>query len=97
MSPDKEQIEQQNLPDLPTSKEHVKINIEPMNTPASPRNKKKTKKPQQRCTRIYFFITNLSSTSKIVLPKDHVMAFITPENPETNYIEIAEVQSVEEE
>ena len=37
MSPNKEQIQQQNLPDLPTSKEHVKIkNIEPMNTPASP-------------------------------------------------------------
>ena len=35
--------------------------------------------------------------SRVVLPKDHVMAFITPENPETNYIEIAEVQSMEEE
>ena len=38
--------------------------------------------------RIPFFITNLSSTSRIV--------FITPENPETNYIEITKVQSVEE-
>ena len=46
--------------------------------------------------RIPFFITNLSSTSRIVLPKDHVIAFITPEDPEANYIEIAEVQSVEE-
>ena len=46
--------------------------------------------------RIPFFITNLSSTSRVVLPKDHVMAFITPENPETNYIEIAQVQRVEE-
>ena len=37
MSPNKEQIQQQNLPDLPTSKEHIKIkNIEPMNTPALP-------------------------------------------------------------
>ena len=89
MSPDK---------DLPTSKEHIKINnIEPMNTPASPQNKKKTKKPQQTCTRIPFFITNLSSMSKVVLPKDHIIAFITPENPETNYIKIAEVQSIEEE
>ena len=68
-----------------------------MNTPASPQNKRKTKKPQQTCTRIPFFITNLSSMSRIVLPKDHVVAFITPENPETNYIEIAEVQSIEEE
>ena len=32
-----------------------------------------------------------------MLPKDHIVAFITPENPETNYIEIAEVQSVEDE
>ena len=32
-----------------------------------------------------------------MLPKDHIMAFITPENPETNYIEIAEVQSIEDE
>ena len=52
--------------------------------------------PQQHCMRILFFITNLSSTSRVVLPKDHIMAFITPENLETNYIEIAEVQSVEE-
>ena len=44
-----------------------------------------------------FFIMNLSSTSRVVLPKDHIMAFITPENPEMNYIEIAEVQSIEEE
>ena len=47
--------------------------------------------------KIPFFITNLSSTSRVVLPKDHIMAFITPENPETNYIEIAEVQSIEDE
>ena len=47
--------------------------------------------------KIPFFITNLSSTSRVVLPKDHVMAFITPENPETNYIEIVEVQSIEDE
>ena len=40
--------------------------------------------------------TNLSSTSRIVLSKDHVVAFITPKDPEANYIEIAEVQSVEE-
>ena len=68
-----------------------------MNTPALPSNKKKEKKPQQTCTRIPFFITNLSSSSRVVLPKDHVMAFMTPEDPETNYIEIAEVQSVENE
>ena len=67
-----------------------------MNTPASPSNKKKKKRPQQTHMRIPFFITNLSSTSRVVVPKDHIMAFITPENPETNYIEIAEVQSVEE-
>ena len=83
------------MPDLPVSKEHVKINnIEPMNTPASPSRKKK--KPQQTCMRIPFFITNLSSMFRVVLPKDHVVAFITPEDPETNYIEIAEVQSAEE-
>ena len=35
--------------------------------------------------------------SRVVLPKDHFMAFLTPENPETNYIEIAQVQSIEEE
>ena len=35
--------------------------------------------------------------SRIVLPKDHIVAFITPENPETNYIKIAEVKSIEEE
>ena len=67
-----------------------------MNTPASPSNKKKKKKPQQTHMRIPFFITNLSSMSRVVLPKDHVMAFITPENLETNYIEITKVQSVEE-
>ena len=85
------------MPDLPTSEEHVEINnIEPMNTPASPSNRKKKKKPQQTHTRIPFFITNLSSTSRVVLPKDHIVVFITPEDPEANYIEIAEVQSVEE-
>ena len=75
---------------------HVKFNnIEPVNTPALPSNRKKKKKPQQTCTRIPFFITNVSSSSRVVLPKDHVMAFMTPEDPETNYVEIAEVQSVE--
>ena len=79
-----------------TLEEHVEINnIEPMNTSASPSNRKKKKKPQQTHMRIPFFITNLSSTSRVVLPKDHI-AFITPEDPEANYIEIAEVQSVEE-
>ena len=67
-----------------------------MTTPASPQNKK-IKKPQQTHTSIPFFITNLSSTSRDVLPKDHIVAFITPEIPETNYIEIAEVKSIEEE
>ena len=77
---------------------HVKFtNIEPMNTPALPSNRKKKKKPQQDCMRIPFFITNLSSSSRVVLPKDHVVAFVTPEDPETNYMEIAEVQSVEKE
>ena len=66
-----------------------------MNTPASPSNRKKKKKPQQTHMRIPFFITNLSSSSRVMLPKDHVVAFITPEDPETNYIEIAGVQSVE--
>ena len=47
--------------------------------------------------RIPFFITNLSSSSRLVLPKDHVVAFVTPEDLETNYVEIAEVQSVENE
>ena len=97
MTPGKAQIKQQNLPDLPTSEEHVEVNnIEPMNTPASPSNRKKKRKPQQTHMRIPFFITNLSSTSRVVLPKDHIIAFITPEDPEANYIEIAEVQSVEE-
>ena len=67
-----------------------------MNTPASPSNRKKKKKPQQTRMRIPFFITNLSSTPRVVLPKDHIVVFITPEDPEANYIEIAEVQSVEE-
>ena len=97
MTPNKSQIQWQNSPDLPTSEEHVEINnIEPMNTPASPSNRKKNKKPQQTHTRIPFFTINPSSTSRVVLLKDHVVAFITPEDPETNYIEIAEVQSVEE-
>ena len=83
--------------DSPTSEEGIEINnIEPINTPASPSNRKKKKKPQQTHTRIPFFITNLSSTTRVVLPKDHIVAFITPENLETNYIEITEVQSVEE-
>ena len=47
--------------------------------------------------RIPFFNTNLSSSSRLVLPKDHIVAFVTPEDPETNYVEIAEVQSVENE
>ena len=34
--------------------------------------------------------------SRVVLQKDYIMAFITPENLETNYIEIAKVQSVED-
>ena len=68
-----------------------------MNTPALPSNRKKKKKPQQTHKRILFFITNLSSSSRVVLPKDHFMAFVTPEDPETNYMEIAEVQSVEDE
>ena len=88
MSPDKEWIQQQNSLDSSTPEEHVKVNnIEPMNTPASPSKKKK--RPQQTHTRIPFFITNLSSRSRVVLPKDHMVAFNTPENPETNYIEIA--------
>ena len=66
-----------------------------MNTPALPNNKKKKKKPQQTRMRIPFFITNFSSSSRVVLPKDHIVAFMTPEDPETNYVEIAEVQSVE--
>ena len=96
MTPDKAQIEWQNSPDSPTSEEHVEINnIEPIYTPASPSNRKKKKKPQQTCKRTPFF-TNLSSTSRVVLPKNHIVVFITPEDPEANYIEIAEVQSVEE-
>ena len=71
-------------------------NIEPMNTPASPSRRRKKKQPQQHCMRIPFFITNLSLTSRVMLPKDHVIAFITPENLETNYIEITKVQSVKE-
>ena len=31
----------------------------------------------------------------MVLPKNHVIAFVTPENLETNYVEISEVHSVE--
>ena len=84
----------ENSPDSPPSEEHVEVNnIEPMNTPASPSRKKK--RPQQTCLRIPFFITNLSSMSRVVLPKDHTVAFITSENLETNYIEIAEVQKLE--
>ena len=97
MSPNKEQIQQQNLPDLPIPEEQIEVNnIEPMNTPASPSKRKKKKQPQQHHMRIPFFITNLSLTSRVVLPKEHVMAFITPENLETNYIEIAKVHSVED-
>ena len=86
------------MPDSPALKEQVEVNnIEPMNTPASPiKRKKKKKQPPQHHTRIPFFITNLSSMSRVVLPKDHIVAFITPENLETNYIQITEVQSVEE-
>ena len=84
------------MPDSPILEEQVKVkNIEPMNTPASPSKRKKKMQPQQHHTRIPFFITNLSSTSRVVLPRDHIMAFITPENSEMNYIEIAKVQSVE--
>ena len=68
-----------------------------MNTPALPSNRKKKKKPQQTHMRIPFIITNLSSSSRVVLLKDHTMTFVTPEDPETNYMEIAEVQSVENE
>ena len=72
-------------------------NIEPMNILTSPSNRKMEKEDKhQQCAKIPFFITNLSSTSRLVLPKDHAMAFITPENPETNYVEVSEVQSVEE-
>ena len=80
MTPDKAQIEQQSSPKLPNHREtHVEFNnIEPMNTPALPSNRKKKKKPQQTHMRIPFFITNLSSSSKVVLPKDHIMAFVTP-------------------
>ena len=85
------------MPDSPTPEEQVEVNnIEPMNTPASPSKRKKKKQPQQHHMRIPFFITNLSSTSRVVLPKDHIMAFITPENLEMDYIEIAKVQSVGE-
>ena len=98
MTPNKVQMEQQSPPKLPNLEGHIKFtNIKPMNTPALPSNRKKKKKPQQTCMRIPFFITNLSSSSRVVLPKDHVMAFVTPEDPETNYMEIAEVQSVENE
>ena len=80
MSPNKEQNQQQDLPDLSTMKGQVKVNnIEPMNTSASP-SKRKKKHPQQHHMRIPFFITNLSLTSTVLLPKDHIMAFITPEN-----------------
>ena len=51
------------------------------------------KHPQH--AKIPFFITNLSLTSRVILPKDHIIIFITPENPETNYIEVSEVQAVE--
>ena len=45
MTPDKAQIEEQNAPKLPTSEGHVEFNnIEPMNTPALPSNRKKKKK-----------------------------------------------------
>ena len=64
MSPNKEQIQTQNLPDLPdwpALKEQVEVNnIEPMNTLASPSNRKKKKQTQQPHMRIPFFIINLS-------------------------------------
>ena len=55
-------------------------NIEPTNTPTSPSNKKKKKDKHPQDARIPFFITNLSSTSRVELPKDHTVAFITPED-----------------
>ena len=70
-------------------------NIELLNTSVSPSNKKEKKVPQQHA-KIPFFITNLSSTSQVILPKDHIVAFITPENPETNYVEVSEVKSIED-
>ena len=98
LTPDKAQIEWQSPPKSPNLEGHVEFNnTEPMNTPPLPSNRKKKKKPQQTCMRIPFFITNLSSASRVVLPKDHIVAFMTPEDPETNYMEIGEVQSVENE
>ena len=70
-------------------------NIEPLNTPAAPEHKKK-KKVQQHHTKIPFFITNLSSTTRVIVPKDHIVGFITPKIPETNYVEISEFTVVEE-
>ena len=85
----------ESLSNSPNTEGSVEINnIEPMNTPASPRHKKKTSQPKS--AKIPFFMTNLSSTSRVVLPKDHIVAFITPENPETNYVEISEIQSVDD-
>ena len=46
--------------------------------------------------KILFFIINLSSMSWVILPKDHIVAFITPETPEMKYIEILEIESVED-
>ena len=70
MTPNKAQIEWQNAPKPPTSEGHVKFNnIESMNTPALPSNRKKKKRPQQTHMRIPFFIKNLSSSSRVVLPK----------------------------
>ena len=80
----------------PQRKKSTSTTLKPMNMPASPSKRKKKKHPQQHHMRIPFFITNLSSMSRVVLPKDHIVAFITPENPEMNYIEITKVQSVEE-
>ena len=91
------QTRQTNSPDLPDMEIEIN-NIEPMNTPASlsKRQRKKKKQDESHHSRIPFFITNLSSMSRVILPKDHIMAFITPEKPEMNYIEISEVESVED-
>ena len=90
-----DQNEQNLLSTLPDTADSIDIiNIELFNTPAFPSHKRKKAQPQQ--ARILLFITNVSSSSRVLLPKDHIVGFITPENPETNYVEISEITSVEE-
>ena len=98
MTPPTKQDQWDSLPALPTNQlntDTYETEFEPMNTTASPKHMKKNKDAQTHHTSIPLFITNLSSTSRVVLPKEYAVAFVTPKVFKTNYIEISEVQLVE--